>query len=77
MAWKIEIDIIDGGEETIKVTHIFWGTSLQEAETYKREHTHSCEYFKAALQEGRVIEEIEEIDDDELPELEEVEEDEA
>jgi hypothetical protein len=71
LAWKIEIDIIDGGDKTIKVTHIFWGTTLEEAETYKREHTGSCEYFKAAVQAGRVIEEIEEIDDDELPEVEE------
>jgi hypothetical protein len=74
MAYKLEIDIVDAGDETIKVTHIFWGVTEQEVETYKREHLGSCEYFKAAEREGRTIEEMEEIDTDELPTAEDDEE---
>ena len=69
-AYKLEIDIIDAGDDTIKVTHIFWGTTEQEVETYKREHLASCDYFRSAEKEHRVIEELEEIDEDELPEVE-------
>jgi hypothetical protein len=67
MAFALEVMIIDAGDETIKVAHVFYGTTKREVETYKREHEASCEYFRAAVKEGRTIEELEEIDDDELP----------
>lgn len=70
MAFALHIDIVDPGDNTIKVSHTFWGLTRREAETYKREHLGSCEYFRAAEQEGRTVEELEEIDDDELPEVE-------
>lgn len=73
MACKLEAWIIDGGDGTVKVIHSFYGLTEEEARTYYREHTHSCEYFAAAVKDGRVLEEIEEIDDDELPEVEETE----
>lgn len=72
MAYKLEISIIDGGDNTIKVVHIFYGVTLAEVETYKREHMASCDYFRSAVKDGRVIEEVEEIEEDELPEVEEV-----
>jgi hypothetical protein len=71
MPWKLEIDIVDAGDNTIKVTHTFWGVTAEECETYKREHLASCDYFKSAELDGRTIEELEEIDDDELPEADE------
>lgn len=74
MAYELEVSIIDGGDGTIKVMHTFYGLTEAEARTYYREHTHSCEYFAAAVKDGRVIEEGGEIDDDELPEVEESEE---
>jgi hypothetical protein len=77
MAYKLEISIIDGGDATIKVVHTFYGVTHEEVETYKREHMSSCDYFRSAVKDGRVIEELEEIDDDELPEVEEVEEEET
>lgn len=77
MAYKLEVWIIDGGDETVKVIHQFFGVTEQEVRTYYREHTHSCDYFKSAVTDHRVIEELEEIDEDELPEVEDEEEETA
>ncbi len=73
MAFVLEVAIIDGGDATIKVIHSFYGVSEEEVETYKREHIGTCEYFRSAVQEGRVIESLDEIDDDDLPEVEDYE----
>lgn len=67
MAYALECLIIDEGDSTIKVGHTFYGLTEQEVETYKKEHIASCEYFRSAVKEGRVIEELEEIDESELP----------
>jgi len=71
MAFALEVLVIDIGDGTIKVGHTFYGLTEREARTYYREHQSSCEYFAAAVREGRVSEELEEIDDDELPEVDE------
>jgi hypothetical protein len=76
MAFLLEVHIIDAGDHTIKVTHQFWGVTEREVETYKREHLASCEYFRAAEQEGRVIEELDAIEAEEMPDPDEFEEDE-
>ena len=76
MAFKITVDVVDPVDETIKVSHVFWGKSEREARTYYTEHLASCEYFAAAAEAGNLIEEIEEIDNDELPEVEDAEADE-
>lgn len=76
MAFLLEIHIVDKGDNTIKVTHQFWGVSEREVETYKREHLGSCEYFRAAEREGRTIETLEVVDAEDLPDPEEFEEDE-
>jgi hypothetical protein len=76
MAFILEALIIDEGDNTIKVGHQFYGTTEREVRTYYREHMHSCEYFRAAVKEGRVIEELEQVDESELPEVEEEDEDE-
>lgn len=67
MGYCLEVHIIDPGDGEIKVTHTFWGVSEREARTYYREHLASCEYFRAAEKEGRVIEELDVVDDDEMP----------
>ena len=72
----LEVLIIDEGDGTIKVGHTFYGLSEKEVRTYYREHMHSCEYFRAAVKEGRVIEELEQVDESELPEPDEEDEDE-
>ncbi len=77
MAFALHIDIVDPGDDTIKVSHTFWGLTQAEVYTYKREHLASCEYFQSAEQEGRTIEDLEEISADDLPDTEEYEEEET
>ncbi len=76
MAYILEVFIIDGGDQTIKVGHQFYGLTQAEVETYKREHLANCEYFRAAEKEGRTIESIEEVDEEELPDVSDYEDDE-
>jgi hypothetical protein len=76
MAYLLEVHIIDSGDNTIKVTHQFWGLTETECETYFREHLASCEYFRDAQKDGRVIESLEQVDESELPDPEEFEEEE-
>jgi hypothetical protein len=66
-AYILEVLIVDRGDKTIKVGHEFFGLTEKEVRTYYREHVESCEYFKAAVLEGRTIETLEEVDPDELP----------
>ena len=74
MAYVLEVHIIDPGDQTIKVTHQFWGLTEKESRTYYREHLSSCEYFRAAEKEGRVIEDLDRIDASEIPDPEDFEE---
>lgn len=67
MAYILRVYIVDPGDQTIKVGHEFYGVSEKECDTYYREHLASCEYFRSAEKEGRVLEELEKVDDDELP----------
>ena len=71
MAFILEVFIVDPGDGTIKVGHQFYGETEAEVMTYRREHIASCEYFKKAEEEGRVLEELEEVDDSELPDPDE------
>jgi hypothetical protein len=73
MAVKLTVDIVDPDGE-IKVSHIFWGDTEDDVETWKAHHLKSCEYYAAAERDGRTLEELECIDDDERPEVEEEEE---
>lgn len=73
MAYEMRVDICDedGG---ISVTHSFWGMTAKEAEAAMAAHLVQDKALAAAQDEGRTIEELEEIDDDDLPEAEEGEE---
>jgi hypothetical protein len=73
MAFALEVLVIDAGDKTIKVGHVFYGLTEREVRTYFREHQESCEYFRAAVKEGRVIEEIEQIDEEDLPDADDQE----
>jgi hypothetical protein len=77
MAYVLEVHIVDPGDNTIKVTHQFWGLTERECRTYFREHLASCEYFRAAKSEGRVIEELDQVDEDDMPDPDEFEEEEV
>lgn len=74
MAVILTAYIIDGGDGTIKVGHQFFGLTEAEAETYYKEHLGSCSYFASAEKDGRVIEEVEEVDESDLPDPAEFEE---
>lgn len=76
MAFLLEVAIIDGGDQTIKVVHQFYGLSRKEVETYRREHLSNCGYFRSAENDDRTIEQLEEIEDSELPTREDYEEEE-
>lgn len=67
MAYILRVLIIDPGDKTIKVAHEFYGLTEQECDTYYKEHAGNCEYFHQAIEENRIIEEIEEVDESELP----------
>lgn len=67
MAYLLEVHIVDAGDDTIKVSHQFWGLTQEECETYKREHLESCEYFRAAEKAGNTIECLEQVNESELP----------
>lgn len=69
MAFALEVAIVDGGDETIKVVHTFYGLTEDECRTYFKEHLETCDYFRSAKRDGRLLEDLEEIDDDDLPEM--------
>ena len=68
MAFALHVDIIDAEDHTIKVTHTFWGLTEKEVQSYYESHQKACEYFAAAVKEGRTEEELEEISEEDLPE---------
>jgi hypothetical protein len=71
MAYKLTVLIVNPDDEEIYVEHNFYGSTKADAEHVKHEHLGSCEYFRAAEDEGRTIEEGEEIDEDEWPAVDE------
>jgi hypothetical protein len=70
MAVVLRVYIIDPGDSMIKVGHEFFGQTKEEAETYFEEHLGSCSYFASAVEEDRVIEELERIPTEDLPRVE-------
>jgi hypothetical protein len=70
MAYRLTIFIVNPDDEEVYVEHNFYGDTKADAEQVKREHLGSCAYFKAAEDEGRTVEEGEEISDDERPSVE-------
>jgi hypothetical protein len=73
MAWKLTSYIVNPDDEEILVAHEFYSpkTGTQsECKNYFKEHQESCEYFAAAVQEGRTIEKWEQIDSEDMPSVE-------
>lgn len=67
MAFALRVDKLES-DGTIRVTHIFYGDTEEECEELRDAHGEGCKAFGPALEHGRVIEEVEEID--EMPEWE-------
>lgn len=64
MPFALNVDKLDR-EGKISVRHIFYGATQEECEQLRDAHGAGCQAFGPALNEGRIIEEFEEID--ELP----------
>jgi hypothetical protein len=63
--FELRVVIVDAGDRTIKVGHSFYGVTEAEARTYFREHLSSCSYFQSAKKDGRLLEELFELEEDE------------
>lgn len=70
MAYRLTVFIVNPDDEQVYVEHNFYGETKADAEHVRDEHLGSCAYFKAAEEEGRTVEEGEEIDEDERPQIE-------
>lgn len=70
MAYRLTVFIVNPDDERVYVEHNFYGETKADAEHVKEEHLGSCAYFKAAEDEGRTVEEGEEIPEEDLPEVE-------
>jgi hypothetical protein len=57
----------------VLVAHTFFGKDEAEAKKWREHHLESCDYFRAAVSEGRTIEITEELDELPEPELEDLE----
>jgi hypothetical protein len=73
MAYKLCAHVVED-EDTISVTHIFWGNTPEECNRVMKQHAAGCAAFGPAFKEDRVIvEKPEEIDPDEIPSPEDFE----
>lgn len=70
MAYCLNVDIVDE-DDSIHLTHHFWGQSEQEVRGYYKAHQEDCDYLSDAVLDGRVIEELKAVPDDALPQVEE------
>jgi hypothetical protein len=65
MAVALHVDKLEA-DGTIRVRHSFFGETIEECERLRDAHGEGCKAFGPALQQDKVIEEEEEID--EIPE---------
>lgn len=60
MAFELWSYIVDPGDGTIKMAHVFYGKTEAEAERYREEHLSHCKYMQGADKgeaRGELIEE--------------------
>jgi hypothetical protein len=67
MAYSLQVDKLED-DGTIHVRHIFYGDTEKECYRRRDEHGSGCQAFGPALEEGKIIETLEEVD--EIPEWE-------
>lgn len=67
MAYQLHVDKLDP-DGVIRVRHTFYGQTEEDCERLRDQHGAGCKAFGPALEEGRIIEILEEID--EMPEWE-------
>jgi hypothetical protein len=68
MIFALTVDLIDKTDGEIHVSHTFWGETEEECRQTMAKHAEACDIFGPALAEGRVMETLDELEDDEWPE---------
>jgi hypothetical protein len=56
MSWAYHSYIVDPGDETVKVEHIFYGETKDDCIEGFNAHLRECDYFRPAAGEGRTDE---------------------
>jgi hypothetical protein len=69
VAFALTVDKLDP-KGKISVRHTFYGDTPEECEQLRDHHAEGCKAFGPALEQKKVIEDLEEIDDDDVPEWE-------
>lgn len=67
MAYALHVDKLDP-DGVIRVRHTFYGETEEECQEIRDQHGAGCKAFGPALEQDKIIEELEEID--EIPEWE-------
>lgn len=71
MPWALHVEVIPKGGGRVSVEHIFYGETEEEAREVFREHAAGCSFLTPAIEEERIEEYAEEVDDDDWPEYDE------
>lgn len=74
MPYSLQVDKLED-DGTIGVRHIFYGETEEDCTRRRDEHAAGCKDFGPALEQGRIIETFEEIE--EIPEWEDEDEEET
>lgn len=61
MAWELHSYIVNPDDEKVFMKHVFYGETKDACEQVKAEHLESCEYYRAAEEEGRTDDKWEEV----------------
>lgn len=67
MPWELHSYIVNLDDEKVFMKHVFYGETKDECQQVKTEHLASCEYYRAAEEDGRTDDKWEEVDS--LPEV--------
>jgi hypothetical protein len=77
MVYMLTIDVIPPEGGKVAVSHTFYGKTEAEARANFTAHAAGCEFLAPAIAEGRIEEELDEIEDDEQPSYEDLDDDAA
>jgi hypothetical protein len=67
MAKALHVYVIPPGGGKVAVEHIFYGCTEEECDRIFDTHAEGCEFLGPAIEEERVIEEIEDVPEEEWP----------